>query len=280
MSLIDQLISIKKATSGNDILAMMDEFILYERLSRSSALGDLETSPVLQKRLPLIHKAISDNIYELSLFIMAGNIINHLTGETPEHINEHMMKVPELTKKRLQLAQENTLSVRYYDLTDYHHALYEDQVVAVYTNVIEPTTSVIIITYTNNAYNIFQGSFYDLDNEVDKETKEEKVFVVLEDYIFSTQTHSISIETYSAQGNNGYPFGTYDNKESIRYLMLPDDFTLWILPSQHLTKVKPDEITKIPLTVEEVNRLTMSKHTTERFAMAISAILTRWENES
>lgn len=280
MSLIDQLISIKKTSSSDDILTMMDEFILYGRLSRSSALGNINESPVLQKRLPLIYKAVQENIYELSLFFMSATIMQHLTGEIPDHILNHMSIVSDIVRQRLTIAQASTMSVEYHELSQYSHALYEEYVVAVYTNDIGPVTNILIITHHNKMYNIFQGHYTaPTEDELEVVQNDIVTSVNLEPLVRDINGAILSLETYSAQGNNGYFFASYIKDGISKYLMLPDNNTLWLSTVRQLDDVDDSNLEIVPLDVSESSRLMMTRHDPGKFIDALALILSRWEGD-
>ena len=278
-SIIDQLIHIKELSSSSDIITMMDEFVLYGRLSRSTALGNISDSPVLQKRLPLITKAVQGAIYELSLLVVASDIIQHLTGSIPDHIQAHLDDIPERTRRQLVAAQNGTLRVHYEVITAYHHESQENDVIAVYTNKQDTHTSVLIITHNMDRYTIYQGRFDNEDGDDAPDTIE--AIDPTKTYIHKSETHEIHLDTYSNQGNNGYFFAQLHMDGLICHMMIPTPKTLWLSASPHIKQLlDPQGLIEIQLNQAEINTLNMSKHSVEAFTTTLSKIISRWEEES
>lgn len=272
MSIIDQIISIKKAASSQDLLTMIDEFILYGRLSRSSALGTLGDSPVLEKRLPLLTNVANGDMYATSLYLIACDIMIHLLGALPEHLHGLAGEMSAKQKQRLTIAQENTAKVNYLELFQYQTELHAEHVVAVYEHQYPEHTSIIIITHAHKTYDVFQGVYTPSEDEESDEIdiRPKPIVVTKNNMVFT-------MDGYSTQGNNAYYFATVTLGEAVRHLMLLDEDTL-VVSANKQGFTTPDKL-PIKLLPEEKNKMAMVIHSPEDFAHAILDIIIRWEEQ-
>lgn len=285
MSMIDQLIQMKRAKKDNDIVAMLDEFTLYDKLSDIKALGDIDNSPALQKKLPHLTKLIKGDFYNLSLAIVARDILTHLNYEIPSAIYNHMADIPERTKKRLTLVGDSTVQAEYRELREYHQETNKNKVIGVYTNNVEDSDMVriiIIVNQRDEIYTIYQGSYEEIDGEVCE--KESRMNQQISSYIEKVKHGTIIIPNYSIQGNNSYPFAQYKNQEGFYYISIPDRKHLalskdapayWDVSKGEII----GEVENITLTTKEINKLGIDRQEIERFAQTIARIINRWEDE-
>lgn len=271
MSVIDQLISIKKSSSNQDIISMIDEFITHEKLSRASSLGTIKDSPVLQKRLPMMYKAMSGDMYTTSLYILASNILTHLNVDIPEALKEYLNTLTPKKRQQLQIAQEHTLSIQYESLQAYNHLLDADHIVAIYTNEIVDSDrkSIVIVVHRERQYTIYQGTY--AEGSSSEETED---YVKLEPYTFNGSDYQLIINSYSLQGNNSYFFAKLVYKHTTYHIMMPDTHQI-ILSKQGILGENEDlrDLTFWDLSNSEVNAITFNQNKIDTFAETLSNII-------
>lgn len=282
MSLIDQLIQMKKSEKENDIIKMIDEFTLYNKLSSVKALGGIEDSPAMQKKLPYMTKFIEGNFYQLSLAITAIHILTHLEYNLPPTIQEKIENIPERTKKQLTLVSKSSVQPTFQELMQYDHKTESDFVVGVYTKEVNNETKIIIITNpSGNRYVIYQGDYIETE---DKELRaRNKSTLKHKDYLTKLNKGTLSIGNYSMAGNNHYPFAEYNREGIIYYLSIPnqDIIRLSTRPSLAWSPDKKENTKTecIHLTHEEKNRMGLSRQNIDKFADVVADIINRWEEE-
>lgn len=284
MSMIEQLIQMKKAKKNNDIVNMLNEFTLYDKLSDIKALGDLETSTALQKRLPHLAKLVEGDFYNLSLATVARDVLTHLNYEIPSDIYSHMAEIPERTKKRMVLVGDTTVNAEYRELESFHSETNKENVIGVYTNNIEDSDMVriiIIVDHSDERYTIYQGSYEEVEGQVLE--AESKTSHHIEGYSEKTNRGTIRIGNYSIQGNNAYPFAEYVTHEGAHYISIPDSRHISITKTIPYWDFERDEVVgseeMISLTTKEINELSMSRQEIEKFAKSIANIINRWEDQ-
>lgn len=282
MSLIEQLIQMKRSEEENDIIKMIDEFTLYEKLSTVKALGDIKDSEALQKRLPYMTRFIHGDFYQVSLAIMANHILNHMEYESPELIQKTIANIPERTMKQLTLASASTVKPTFQELMEYDHETEEEFIVGVYTNEIDNETKIIIITNpSGKEYIIYQGSYVQIDGE--NLRKRNQSTIDHKDYIQKLNNGILSIGNYSMAGNNHYPFAEYIKEGITYYLSMPTQSILQLSTRENLAWEEfIDEHHKreiIYLTHEETNQIGLSRQDIDGFSQVISDIINRWEDE-
>lgn len=277
MTLIDQLIQMKKSEKENDIIKMLDEFTLYERLSSVKALGTLEESKALQKRLPNMTKFIEGDFYQLSLAIIATNILTYLEYEPPQIIEDKLNNIKERTKRQLELAGGSSVRTHYKDLIEYNHNLEKDNVEAIYTIEQEDIIKIIIITKgINKHYNIYQGEYQETENT--KTTIKEKPIVT--DHINELENGKLIINNYSLAGNNHYPFAKYKTNKKTYYISMPSQNVIRLSNTKSLIQTNKDNKTHyINLTREEAGQMGLSRQNINEFSDVIASIIYRWEDE-
>lgn len=266
MSIIDQLIKVKKKTKNEDILDVLDELTKYEKLSKLISFENKSQHASIQKKLPFLWKASQHDIYAQTLLTTAGHICAHLTGETPEIVDVLLGDLEGAYQRRLELMQTNSTHIAYRELIEYDHDEMADNIIGIYSEKREENTSIIIIVEQDSGYIIFQGYY----TEQDTQYKSNEIPY----YEKTKNNHKISIQTYSLQGNNTYPFAQlyFDNKS----------FTICIPDNQH---IKIDEISTesentsnvITLTQEQQNKIALSLTHIETFADTLLDIICQEE---
>lgn len=263
MSVIENLIQIKKQSTNDDIVKMMDEVADYEKLSRSELFRDLTTSKVAQKKLPLLAKAYAGDLYALSLSTLAGHIIAHLEDRIPDVLEKPMETLSEQDMKRMELMNKSLIPVFYRGLLEYDDSM-EDQVVAVYSSE-HPNGSAALmiivrdkdIVWGEDTYNVYQGYYHPGKKEEQQHGSHQQLNV----YDFEEEGDHFSFTTYSLLGNNRYPFGEIRLADGRRYPVSMDYQGLYLETEE---KEKP-----IWIRMEQRNTLNLCKTDPEKLGKTL-----------
>lgn len=261
MSVLDDLIQIKKMSQKDDLIKILEEVDTYEKLSADKALQDLSASEITRKKCPLLAGIADGNVYEQILGDLAANVYLQVEGRIPE-ILRHGGEMKEKQKRQLNILQSSVAEVEYRDLSLYVHASMKDQVVAVFVSECPHTSSAIavIIVKTDFSYIMYHG-IYETD------TKESDVKV---GDLSPVQTKGkkgiLTLYTYSMLGNNAYPFARYADEKGAYQVMLSLDGILY------LTKDGVVSFEHV-LTLEEKNELAAAKETKTIFSEAVLGLI-------
>lgn len=276
MSIIDQLIQMKKQTKNEDILHVMDELSKYEKLSKLPAFQDIQHQTAIQKKIPFLWKAMQQDVYAQALLLMAGHMCSHLTGQTPPFIATILADMTDTHQRRLELMQQSAITISYCDLSEYNNEIMADTVVATYSEKRKHDMAILIITYQTSEYIVFQG--YYNDKEIIHNVNE------IPYYTCHRDNCEIRIQTYSLQGNNAYPFGHIYLRGDTFNICMPDSEHIHLQPQQQ----QPDgdyvdsdiyPCISISLTQAEQNKIVMSLPHIEDFASAILDIICSEEEQ-
>ena len=253
MSALDDLIKIKKQAKTDDLILVLDEVALYQKLSRSKAFQDIKGSKAAQKKLPMLYDAANGSMYALSLLEVAHNVVTHLEDDVPEIFLRLMDGITSKQKKRLEIMQQSVVPISYHSLGEYEHDRMEERVLAVFSAKKKKHSAVLIIIRDGVGYKIFQGYYENRKQEKEPENQRRP-------YVQEDGGYRLSIKTYSIQGNNAYPFGelAYGDKS----YMLPRHDALWIMDKGVVQK-------EIPLSTEQINALNMAKVDIREFSSFI-----------
>lgn len=262
MSSIEALIKVKKHAKTDDLVRLLDEVTIYEKLAKSKAFRDLNTSQPARKKCPLLASAYDGDLYAMSLVTVAGHVIAHLDNIVPQVLTEPMAGLSQREHRKMEVMQNQIIHVRYDFLTAYDHKTMEKQVVAVYTSERETETAILIIVRNDNEYVIYQG--YYKEQQIVKNQKQHQP------YVETRGQKSLVISNYSIQGNNAYPFGQYITAENTYSVMLPNHEAIWVFKDI-------DHPIVIPLSIGDRNQLTMTKQSIQTFTATLFDILEREE---
>lgn len=250
MSALDALIQVKKQADTEDLILLLDEIAAYEKLSKAAAFRDLKTSEVARKKLPLLTKAYAGDLYCLCMMEMARNILTHLNqNEVPKVVTEPFENLTERTQKRIEMMESSIITVHYRSLYEYRDKEEKDRVVAVFTENVPETDQIaaLIIVRSGREYTIYQG-YYQKKKKEEKITRLEPTpFIKKEDDL------SLSILTYSVQGNNAYPFATLKTPSETYSVMFASYDNMWLTPESGRNRLETF------LTREERNYMGMAK---------------------
>ena len=259
MSALETLIKVKKQCQNDDLIRILDEVTIYEKLSKSKTLRDLKTAQATRKKCPLLASAYDGDLYALSLMTLAGHIVAHLESVVPSVLIQPKQDLSPRELHRLEIMQDQIISVTYAPLREYDHNTMESNVIAVYTSEQENATAILIIVRVHSTYSIYQG-YYNEQNGCD--------VIAQQPYVETRKNGSLCITRYSIQGNNAFPFGTYRTVNHTYSVMLPDHETLWVFEDMN----HPQEI---HLSLGDRNQLAFAKQHVETFASALLDILER-----
>ena len=84
MGVLDDLIKIKKVKKTDDLLKMIDEVSVYEKLAIDENLKDLSTSAITRAKCPLLAAFIDGKYYETILAELVSNIYLQIEGRIPD----------------------------------------------------------------------------------------------------------------------------------------------------------------------------------------------------
>lgn len=259
MSAIEALIKVKKQAKNDDLIRLLDEVITYEKLNKMKTFENLRTSKAAQKKVPLLSSAYQGDMYALSMVTMAGHILRHLDDNIPLILTELEEQITEKEQQRLLIMQDALIQPQYWPLHEYKHDKMRNHVVAMFSNERADKTAILIVAKESGTYHIYQGYY--------KAKKTSVVSKALEPYCVKHDNMSLSILTYSIQGNNAYPFGVFHKNKKRYDVMLPSHDSMW------LREVQTGELFTISLSMEQRNRLNMAKAQVESFADILLQII-------
>lgn len=261
MSVLDDLIQIKKMSQKDDLIKILEEVDTYEKLSADKALRDLSTSEITRKKCPLLAGMADGNAYEQILGDLAANVYLQVEGRIPE-ILRHGEEMKEKQKRQLSILQSSVVEVEYSDLSLYVHASMKDQVVAVFTSKCPHTSSAIavIIVKTDFSYIMYHGIY-----ETDITESDAKVGA-LSPVQIKGKKGILTLYTYSMLGNNAYPFAQYADEKGAYQVMLSLDGVLYL--------IKDGDVSfEHVLTLEEKNELAAAKEAKTTFSEAVLGLI-------
>lgn len=259
MPAIDMLIKIKKQANTDDLIILMDEVVLYEKLSKVEAFRDLKTSKTAAKKLPLLSAAHKGDIYCMTMLELVREIITYMTGTAPPiTIVQEKTELTAREEKMKKVMERSIVQVRYHNLEEYRHDTMKDFVVAVFSETVDTKKSILIVVRKDNYYNIYQGHYSEREDEVGAVT--EKPYVYIDD------PYVLSIKTYSILGNNAYPFAVFNSPSGTYSVMFPRHDEIWLTSED-------GQQTSIYLSEEEITEIGMKKVTVHSFAKCLMDII-------
>lgn len=257
MAAIETLIKVKKQAKTDDLITMLDEITIYEKLSKSKAFRDLRTSKAGQKKLPLLSGAYQGDLYSLSLLNIANNIFIYLTGQGIPVLGNLLEDLSIKDEKRMEILERSVIKVGYWDLTSYDHEVMKDSIVAIFAEEAEKKTILMIIVRDGNEYQIYFGQY---EEEKELEECDHKPYVLKKD------DQTLSITSYSILGNNAYPFGTFFDGTKNYEIMMPDYETIWLIPGEGEKEI-------LHTTLSERNQIGLDKTNIDRFTETLLNII-------
>lgn len=262
MSVLDDLIKIKTISQKDDLLKMIDEVSIYEKLSVDDKLKDLKSSEITRTKCPMLAAFIDGELYETVLADLVSNIYLQIEGNIPDVLRDASEKTLK-QQKQIEILQKSIVHVEYHTLIEYDHVHMEDHVVAVFTKQSQTFTIAVIVVRETNGYKMFHGTYEHLHSDESVITGPKPVIVHGKYGIFT-------MTTYSVLGNNGYRFGFY----SVIQSETPIIYDVMIGPDNILYLMSKDRVA-MTHTIEwqEHNKLNAAKKNANDFAAEIVSII-------
>lgn len=257
MSILNDLIKIKTNKQDDDLINMIDEVPVYEKLSVDEKLRDLKTSTITRSKCPMLAGFIDGNLYETLLADLVSNIYLQIEGRIPNILlsaAERTMK----QQKQMEVLKMGIAHVHYSDLTEYNHELMKELVAAVFTKQEQNYTIAAIIVKEPDGYTMYHGTYSTDTGKCDK--------IINMPIVVRGKSGIFTMNTYSVMGNNGYRFGLYMN-ENISYdIMIGIDNELYLMNGNIVVSVHS-------MSREDRNALNMVKKDPKEFAEKITSII-------
>lgn len=259
MNILDNLIKIKNCKQEDDLLKILDEIPVYEKLSVDENLKDLTKSEITRTKCPLLAGFADGNLYETLLADLAANVYLEIEDAIPPVL----MPVLDQTKKRkkqMEVLQSGITHVDYRELMTYDHEKMKDQVSAIFTKSYKNDVTMAIVIKNADRYVMYHGTYN--VNETNNE-----IYYNPEPQVLKTEQGIFSMDSYSVLGNNGYPFAHYSNKDASYDVMIGPDSVLYLLNGS--------ETKEYQISGEEKNHLNIGKKDPKKFAEAVTEIVER-----
>lgn len=265
MNVLDSLIKVKKTKQSDDLLKILDEVQIYEKLSLDEKLKDLKTSTVTRAKCPLLAGFADGNFYETLLVDLAANIYLQIEERIPAVLTSPKEETGSLEKsvrekRQKEILKEGIAEVNYTDLLEYDPERMEHNLAAVFTKQNGSYTTAVIVTRTPTGYTMYHG-IYNMDQAKTASS------IVLEPIIVKTGGTALVLNSYSMLGNNGYPFAKYEDGFTTYDVMIGPDQTLYLINGQ--------DIDSEPISTDDANQLSAAKMDPENFAKTLLSIITK-----
>lgn len=258
MSILNDLIRIKTSAQEDDLIKMLDEIPVYEKLSVNEQFKDLKSSEIARRKCPMLAAFVDGKIYETILADLVANIYLQIEGNIPGILNTVLQKTPK-QQKQFEILQTGIARVRYWDLAEYNHELMMTNMVAVFTKKEGSIVTAAIIVRSSSGYEMYHGS-YTVNGNNEPDVDEIKPVIV------RGEKGSFIMNTYSVLGNNGYRFGTYSNERISYDVMIGPDGDLFLMAGKQTAA-------NYMIPYEERNALNIAKKDPADFARVILSII-------
>lgn len=257
MSALNDLIRIKTSKQEDDLLKMLDEIPVYEKLSADEKLRDLTKSEVTRKKCPLLAAFADGKLYETILAELVSNIYLQIEGNIPNILITATDKTPK-QQKQMEILQNGIVRVEYRDLTEYDHESMKDLLAAVFTKNIQDAVTAVLIVRESRGYKMYHGTYTAKDaNKSDKSVSTPLIV---------KGKHGVFImNSYSVLGNNGYRFGSYKDQYATYDVMIGPDGILYL--------INGDSVIPYSIPTHEQNILNMAKKDPQEFAEMVTSII-------
>lgn len=258
MGVLDNLIRVKASAKEDDLLKMLDEVLIYEKLSADEKLRDLKNSEVTRKKCPLLAAFVDGDMYAAILADLVANVYLQIENRIPQvlaTVSERSSK----QQKQMEILQHGITHVGYMGLTDYDHEMMKGHLSAVFTAQVQDIITAAIIVKGIDGYVMYHGTYQVKENAPDSYITHKPVLM--------KGTHGIlTLNNYSVLGNNGYPFGYYTDWNGSRYdVMLGPDRVMYLVGGgRTITHMMSDE---------ENNVLNRAKQEAQEFAKAVVSVV-------
>lgn len=229
--LLDQKTQHKSQSWLPQLKSTLNDLILYERLRRLSKYRQLTSSAdfkaILAERLPALTKALCDRdpdqVFWLDFAISCTRVVNPDYAQTLEHLIEQMVGKRQF--EQLGIVGRPDLEIRRHDLAGYDVTTARNLLCLAASDsdlAVADSASLVIIQSTLQVnpkrLNVYEGqlALHGNHNCFEYQPYQQDGFV---------------LTSFSNQGNNDYPFATYQgyqismpDNQTIRYRNNQDDF--------------------------------------------------------
>ena len=254
MSILNDLIKVKTSTQEDDLLKMLDEMSVYEKLSVNEEFKDMKSSEVVRKRCPMLAAFVDGGPYETVLADLVANIYLQIEGYVPEVLHSTIERTPK-QQKQFEILQKGIARISYWELANYNHETMSDCVAAVFTKKDGKLVTAVVIVRSSFGYEMYHGT-YTTDEQMETAMSKLKPVVVKND------KGSFVMNTYSILGNNGYRFGTYTNPRVSYDVMVGPYGELFLMSGNQIA-------VRCFIPHKEQNRLNMEKNDPKGFAWTL-----------
>lgn len=259
MSILDDLIRVKTNQQDDDLLKMLDEIPVYEKLSVDEKLKDLKNSEITRAKCPLLAGFIDGNLYETVLADLVSNVYIQVEGHAPAVLETAAEKTLK-QQRQFEILQKGVAHVEYLGLEHYDHEIMKDMVTAVFTKEYDSTVTAVIIIKEPDGYTMYHGTYAnDKRENVSADTGINNPIIV------KGQHGIFTMNTYSILGNNGYRFGCYAMSNIAYDVMIGPNGLLYLLAGDLPV------IHEIPW--EDRNSLNLVKKDPKEFAAVVTGII-------
>lgn len=261
MGILDSLIRIKTNQQEDDLLKMLDEIPVYEKLSRNEKFRDLKNSQTTRAKCPLLAKFIDGSLYETLLADVVANVYLQIEGNVPEVLRTATEKTLK-QQKQMDILQSGLVHIQYQDIMEYDHELMGGLLAAVFTKRAAGAAMVVLIVREPGGYRMYHG--YYMASESDRPVTNVHAPVVVRG-----QHGIFTMESYSVLGNNGYRFGSYADMQSLQGtlgVMIGPDGELYLTEGERT-------VMAYHMNYNERNVLNMTKKNARDFAEAVTSII-------
>lgn len=257
MNVLDDLIRIKTNKQDDDLLKMLDELPVYEKLSVDEKLGDLKHSEITRKKCPLLAGFVDGKVYETVLADLAANVYLQIEGNIPL-ILQSAAELTAKKQKQLEILRTGIARVEYRDLLQYDHLTMKPFLTAVFLKKHNGVNIVAIIVRRQGGYVMYHGTY--VTDEKGKDTQDAFTPIMVKG-----KNGVLTMASYSMLGNNGYPFAQYVTG-NIRYnVMIGPDSEMYLMNDAVIN------VFEIPM--EDKNTLNIAKKEPMSFAKEVTAII-------
>lgn len=217
MDLIKQIIQAKKNESQLSLQDLIKELIKYDKLSKSDKFKHITESPILQKQMPIVWSAFNKNQEAFYLLLESASIIQELLDYQfvlYDDIDNHYTKKEKTQLKIIGNVKKHEFI--YHSLVALPKDMkYEDCFFI--TEDYDTQTKIAIIKEQENKTDIYQGTISKDETVVDN--------ITIKPFIFTKDNVTITIKTYSIQGNNDYEYAILNTGQKTIYISMPDNNT-------------------------------------------------------
>lgn len=247
MNVLDNILDVKKKAQDNSqdyFLTMLDEIVLYEKLSKAKSMQDLKNSAILKKKCPLLVKSTEKATYEHIVFQHAHRLLAGLEDPLAHTLYEFIHATNAREERQNEILAKQITKVEFQHLLTYE----KQEPLRVFTYKPEDTheTGIAIVTKTDDIYTVFQG-FYVEDGKDEVTIKP----LTFDPYVIKNDDLRLRVKSYSNLGANSYNFATLCHNDVVYSLSLP-------LQNQLKLSINKHESILYTLTEQEQNKLTLS----------------------